>query len=201
MGSGGDSAISLGLIVNRSEHTCRQCATDFGLNRVAGQAIMTVPKNDKSGDYARYAEHCLKMAAAITDQESRRIQREMAGEWLRLADTKLGALVGPRNANGMTSGRAKAYLAALWPNQGADVIPTDKKTKTSARPHWGLVRTLNRTGAWGAGGLGKRPAFVDFDPVHFRNLYQIAHSERRWKNATRSGPNNLKTEGIACQPK
>ena len=42
--------------------------------------------NDTYKDYARYAEHCLKMVAAITDQESRRIQREMAGEWLRLAD-------------------------------------------------------------------------------------------------------------------
>jgi hypothetical protein len=45
---------------------------------------MTVPNNHK--DYARYAEHCLKIVTAITDQESRRIQREMAAEWLRLAD-------------------------------------------------------------------------------------------------------------------
>jgi hypothetical protein len=43
--------------------------------------------NDTYKDYARYAEHCLKMVAAITDQVSRRIQREMAGEWSRLADT------------------------------------------------------------------------------------------------------------------
>ena len=46
--------------------------------------VMTVPNNYK--DYARYAEHCLKIVTAITDQESRRIQREMAAEWLRLAD-------------------------------------------------------------------------------------------------------------------
>jgi hypothetical protein len=39
---------------------------------------MRVPKNDKFNDYARYAEHCY--------QELRRIQREMAAEWLRLAD-------------------------------------------------------------------------------------------------------------------
>jgi hypothetical protein len=45
--------------------------------------VMTVPNNYK--DYARYAEHCLKIVNAITDQESRRIQREMAAEWLRLA--------------------------------------------------------------------------------------------------------------------
>jgi hypothetical protein len=47
---------------------------------------MTVLKNDTHKDYARYAEHCLNMVAVTTDQESRRIQREMADEWLRLAD-------------------------------------------------------------------------------------------------------------------
>jgi hypothetical protein len=48
---------------------------------------MTTPKNDKFKDYARYAAHCLNMTAATSDQEFRRLQREMAGEWLRLADT------------------------------------------------------------------------------------------------------------------
>jgi hypothetical protein len=52
---------------------------------VVGQAIMTVPKNDKFKDYARYAEHCLNMMAATRDQESRSIQREMAAEWLIFA--------------------------------------------------------------------------------------------------------------------
>jgi hypothetical protein len=47
---------------------------------------MTVPKNDQFKDYTRYAEHCLNMVAGTTDQELRRIQREMAAEWLRLAD-------------------------------------------------------------------------------------------------------------------
>ena len=46
-----------------------------------------MPKSDKFKDYARYAEHCLNMVAAPTDQELRRIHREMAAEWLRLADT------------------------------------------------------------------------------------------------------------------
>jgi hypothetical protein len=43
---------------------------------------MTAPKNHKFKDYARYAEHCLNMTAATTDQELRRVQREMALEWL-----------------------------------------------------------------------------------------------------------------------
>ena len=48
----------------------------------SGQAIMTVPKNDKFKDYARYAELCLNTVAATRDQELRCIQREMAAEWL-----------------------------------------------------------------------------------------------------------------------
>jgi hypothetical protein len=47
---------------------------------------MTVPKNDQFKDYARYAEYCLNTVAGTIDQELRRIQREMAAEWLRLAD-------------------------------------------------------------------------------------------------------------------
>ncbi len=47
---------------------------------------MTMPKNDKYKDYACYAENCLNMVAATTDQESRRIQREMADERIRLAN-------------------------------------------------------------------------------------------------------------------
>jgi hypothetical protein len=50
------------------------------------QGGMTVPKNNKFKDYARYAEHCLNMVASTRDQELRCIQREMAAEWLRLAD-------------------------------------------------------------------------------------------------------------------
>jgi hypothetical protein len=47
---------------------------------------MAIPKNDRHKDYVRYAEHCLKMVPAATDQEYRAIQREMAAEWLSLAD-------------------------------------------------------------------------------------------------------------------
>jgi hypothetical protein len=46
-----------------------------------------MPENDNFKDYARYAERRLNMVAATTDQESRSMQREMAAEWLRLADT------------------------------------------------------------------------------------------------------------------
>ena len=61
---------------------------------------MTVPKNDKFKDYARYAEHCLNMVTATTDQKSRSIQRDMAAEWLRLAD----AIRHPRRPKQMQMG-------------------------------------------------------------------------------------------------
>jgi hypothetical protein len=47
---------------------------------------VAIPKSNKSTEYAGYAAHCLKMVTAATDQESRTIQREMAAEWLKLAD-------------------------------------------------------------------------------------------------------------------
>jgi hypothetical protein len=47
---------------------------------------MAIPKNDKRKEYARYAAHCLNMVTAAKDQDSRAIQREMAAEWLRMAD-------------------------------------------------------------------------------------------------------------------
>jgi hypothetical protein len=40
-------------------------------------------------EYARYAAHCLQIVTAAKDQETRSIQREMAAEWLRLADAIL----------------------------------------------------------------------------------------------------------------
>ena len=45
-----------------------------------------MPKSDKHKDYVRYAEHCLDLVPTIGAQEDRTINREMAAEWLRLAD-------------------------------------------------------------------------------------------------------------------
>lgn len=50
---------------------------------------MAIPENDKHKEYARYADHCLYLACAPTDADSRDIQREMAAEWLQLADAVL----------------------------------------------------------------------------------------------------------------
>ena len=51
--------------------------------------------NAKQKEYARYAVHCLKMVTAAKDQDSRSIQREMAAEWLNLADAILHPLATP----------------------------------------------------------------------------------------------------------
>jgi hypothetical protein len=60
---------------------------------------MTSPVNDRYKDYAHYAAHCLYLVTAATDPDSRAIQREMAAEWLKLADAiryPLGPEASPR---------------------------------------------------------------------------------------------------------
>jgi hypothetical protein len=56
---------------------------------------VAISKDDKHKEYARYAEHCLKMVPVVSDQEFRAIQREMAAEWLKLADAVLHPLKRP----------------------------------------------------------------------------------------------------------
>ena len=43
-------------------------------------------KDDKHNDYVRYATHCLNLVPQIAAQQDRAINREMAAEWLKLAD-------------------------------------------------------------------------------------------------------------------
>ena len=47
---------------------------------------MAVPIINKHKEYARYAAHCLGLTPALTVQEDCAINREMALEWVRLAD-------------------------------------------------------------------------------------------------------------------
>ena len=53
---------------------------------VVQDGVMAIPETDKHKEYVRYAEHCLKTATVVTDQETRVMLREMAAEWLKLAD-------------------------------------------------------------------------------------------------------------------
>jgi hypothetical protein len=56
------------------------------------ERIMVIRKNDKHKEYAGYAEHCLQIVPKVPDQEYQAIQREMAAEWIRLAETVLRPL-------------------------------------------------------------------------------------------------------------
>ena len=47
---------------------------------------MAIPKTNKHKEYARYAAHCLDMVPTTKDQKARALNREMAAEWLTLAD-------------------------------------------------------------------------------------------------------------------
>lgn len=41
--------------------------------------------------YVEFANRCLQLASTTRDEESRRILREMAAEWLDLAERALGS--------------------------------------------------------------------------------------------------------------
>jgi hypothetical protein len=60
------------------------------------ERIVKTPKNDKHKEYSHYAEHCLRLVPQIPDQEYRNIQREMAAEWIRLAEAVLRPLIPPK---------------------------------------------------------------------------------------------------------
>ena len=47
---------------------------------------MAISKDEKYKEYARYAVHCLNTLTITKDKESRTIKRQMAAEWMRLAD-------------------------------------------------------------------------------------------------------------------
>jgi hypothetical protein len=47
---------------------------------------MAILDKDKFKEYTRFASHCLDMVTITNDEEVRCVQREMAAEWLALAD-------------------------------------------------------------------------------------------------------------------
>ena len=58
--------------------------------------VVAISKADKANEYVGYAKHCLKIAEALPEHESRILLREMAAEWMKLAqvtaeDASLGA--------------------------------------------------------------------------------------------------------------
>jgi len=53
---------------------------------------MSIPKNDRFKEYARYAMYCLEMVPTTKDEDIRELNREMAAEWLKLAEAELHPL-------------------------------------------------------------------------------------------------------------
>ncbi len=47
---------------------------------------MAIPNKEQHKEYTRYAAHCLDLVTSIKSQNDRTINREMAAEWLKLAD-------------------------------------------------------------------------------------------------------------------
>jgi hypothetical protein len=54
------------------------------LDRTKG-GILRNQNADKAAEYMRYAERCVETAKTLRDREDRSLHREMAAEWLRLA--------------------------------------------------------------------------------------------------------------------
>jgi hypothetical protein len=50
---------------------------------------MQSPKSTKCEEYIGYANHCLILASATTDDESRTVLRKMAAGWLKPAEGAL----------------------------------------------------------------------------------------------------------------
>jgi hypothetical protein len=51
-------------------------------------------KTAKAAEYVRYAKHCLKIAEKLPEQGSRILLREMAAEWIKLAQSMTSAPTG-----------------------------------------------------------------------------------------------------------
>jgi hypothetical protein len=67
---------------------------------------MPTPTNSEFETYSNYAPHCLQMVTVTKDQDARCILREMAAEWIRLADN----LLDPRKR---TKWRSKSRSASV----------------------------------------------------------------------------------------
>jgi hypothetical protein len=51
-----------------------------------GGTTMADRSIDKREQYVAFATHCLQLAKASADRQSRAVLKEMAAEWLKLAD-------------------------------------------------------------------------------------------------------------------
>jgi hypothetical protein len=81
----------LGKVVNFAQ-TPLATRNKFYGQRGLWEEIMATPKSGRHKEYARYAEHCLNLVTSMKNRKDRSINREMAAEWLRLADATIRPL-------------------------------------------------------------------------------------------------------------
>jgi hypothetical protein len=70
-----------------------------------GRDTLGIPNADKAAEYMRYAEQCVETARILRHHEARTLHREMAAEWIRLAqgaaeDAAFGARPAQRRPRG-----------------------------------------------------------------------------------------------------
>jgi len=49
------------------------------------EGTVAISTADTAAEYTRYAEHCVETARKLRGQEARTLHREMAAEWIKLA--------------------------------------------------------------------------------------------------------------------
>ena len=120
--------------------------------------VCIVPQNESYKDYARYAEHCLNVAHQLTDQELRRIHREMAAEWTGRCNSAPSQVLGktPSQVRANTGGmrqaasdrvvlldlRSKADGAFLLRSSADGGSSSGRQLKTPGLSQWGSsIRT------------------------------------------------------------
>jgi hypothetical protein len=78
-----------------------------------------ISQADKAMEYRRYAEHCLRTAATLPNQEDRIIHREMSAEWFMLADQAGRKDLSP---GAQSNGQAKAGRGQLKRGASRDTV-------------------------------------------------------------------------------
>ena len=75
--------------VSNFEQTPAAGRDRFAASQIVPERIVPTPKNPGFKDYARYAMYCLEMVPISEDQDIGALNREMAVEWIRLAEAAL----------------------------------------------------------------------------------------------------------------
>jgi hypothetical protein len=107
--------LTIGL-VNLAQTWARQ-GSRFPCITIYTERVMAFLNKDKHKEYVRFAGHCLEMVTVTRDRDTRSIQREMAAEWLHLAEEIL--------RKSKKSGRGPQATEAIFPSTSGHRKPQD----------------------------------------------------------------------------